>query len=348
MFDLKSGQNLWRFFEAHVLSPVKGSGVVGDVFMKYHLYDDTLPLVITFSNAGEITRTTDLSDKVYSPWGFSFVDSYDVNVLSFSCFNKVNWYRSPEFHNFLKLLSPLLSIFNTKIGYGGSMGGHAISTFANCLGLKRQLLMNPISSLSSELVSWETRFSEDKKLDWAGDFVDGADCLSKSIIVYDPLFKLDALHVRRYKNSILLKLPGVGHGIPKHLNNLGLLKFVFEMFLFDKIEAVSFHKLVRSRRYYNGYYKWMLSQSNTHLTPSRQKIIREFRNRIPKKEIPKVPGFQESDVDLMRDLAIKLEGINMEESYKLMLIAHRLRPQGKLIAKKILIYKTRLGLSSDY
>lgn len=346
MFELKNGDNLWDFFSNyHKYSFCSGSGIVGGVYVKYHFHDIKQPLVVTFSNAGEITKTADVNNSVYSPWGFDFVRSYGVNTLSFSCFNSLSWYRELEFQQFLKLLSKHLTIFNIRLGYGSSMGGFAVSAFSNCLGFTRQLLMNPISSLSTSLAPWETRFIEAQKLNWNDDFSDGAKSICESVIVYDPLFKLDSLHARRYKNSTLLKLPGVGHSIPSHLSKLGVLKFTFEAFLYNKVVVTDFHKLVRTRRYYDGYYKWMLGAQNLHLTPLRQSIIKQHQKKIPKNTHQVIKKFNDNDIDLIRDLAIKLELINIEEAYKLMLLAHRLRPDGTFISEKLAIYKSQLRIA---
>jgi len=152
MFKVITGRDIEDFgLDDDISLPFTGSGVIDDVYLKYFFYDVNAPLVITFSNAGEVTTHANLKSKSYSPWGFDFVKSYNVNVLSFSSIVKANWYRSHEVHDFIKLLSKKLSIFNEKLGYGGSMGGFAVSAFSNCLGINRQLLMNPISSLSTEL-----------------------------------------------------------------------------------------------------------------------------------------------------------------------------------------------------
>ena len=145
MFKTISGSSIISFGESEDMQfPFMGSGFIDDVYLKYSFHDVNAPLVITFSNAGEVTSLDDLQSDNYSPWGFDFVKSYNVNVLSFSSIGKANWYRSAEFHSFIKSLSKQLKVFNEKLGYGGSMGGFAVSVFSNCLGINRQLLMNPI------------------------------------------------------------------------------------------------------------------------------------------------------------------------------------------------------------
>lgn len=266
LFSLASKQSRFR--------SLTGSGVVGNVYLKYSFTDLDKPLVFTFANAGSVTTQQNIDDQGYSPWGFEFVKSYGVNVISFSTISPTNWYRNKDFHHFIVLLGKLVSVFNERIGYGGSMGGYAVSAYANTLEIDRLLLMNPISTLSEDLVPWETRFKHSKKnWDWSHNCYDGATSNATNIITYDPLFSLDAKHAARYHNRINLKVPGIGHGVPKHLNNLGALKLAFEMFLYNAIEPELFHKKVRNRRHYTGYYKWLLSNQNKHLTPRRASVI---------------------------------------------------------------------------
>lgn len=349
MFKLISGDNIVNFNRDNEMKlPYHGSGFIDDVYLKYFFHDINAPLVITFSNAGEVTSYADLDNVNYAPWGFDFVKSYDVNVLSFSSIDKANWYRSNEFQTFAKILSKQLTVFNEKLGYGGSMGAFALSAFSDCFGIDRQLLMNPISSLSQKLAPWETRFNVAKAFNWEGDFCDGAASTAQNVIIYDPLFNLDAAHIRRYNNRVDLKLPGVGHSIPKHLNNLGLLKSIFEQFLINNIDVQAFHKAVRSRRYYDGYYKWMLSKQNVHLTAKRSNVIQHHKKLIPKSAID-LPqrNISEADINLIRDIALRLGSKNNKDAHDMMLLAQKFRPNGKFINQKVIEYKKCLQLKSN-
>lgn len=347
MFKTISGSSIISFGESvNAPLPFMGSGVIDDVYLKYSFHDVNAPLVITFSNAGEITSQANLNSKNYSPWGFDFVKSYNVNVLSFSSIGKANWYRSPVFHSFIKSLSKQLKVFNEKLGYGGSMGAFAVSAFSNYLGIDRQLLMNPISSLSATLTPWETRFRLGKTLDWEGDFSDGTTSMAESVLIYDPLFNLDTAHAERYNNRIDLKMPGVGHSVPKHLQNLGLLKSIFEQFLINNINIQYFQKAVRSRRYYEGYYKWMLSRQNTHLTHKRAEVLKYHKKLIPKSTTNSVQkNINEDDINLIRDIALRLGNKNSKDAHDLMLLAQKFRPNGKLINQKVIEYKKNLNQS---
>ncbi|MEZ8252996.1 hypothetical protein AB6C79_09745 [Vibrio splendidus] len=263
--------------------PFSTKDVIDDVFCCSCIRDTNSPLVITFSNAKEVTYQNDLTRYDYSPWAFDFLISNNFNVISFSSINKENWYRSEIFHDFIESLSPLLKVFPERIGYGGSMGGYAASAFSNVLGLERLVLYNPISSLHEKLTPWETRFLFAKReLNWDSRYNDGAVSHSKGFIIYDPLFKLDRLHAKRYKLKGI-RIYGVGHGVPRHLANLGLLKKTALECLKGDFNEVEFYKRSRRRRDYQGYYNWLLSEENARLTLPRKKIIKSHKKSYLKK-----------------------------------------------------------------
>ena len=187
-----------------------------------------------------------------------------------------------------------------------------------------------------------------KTLDWEGDFSDGATSMAESVLIYDPLFNLDTAHAERYNNRIDLKIPGVGHSIPKHLQNLGLLKSIFEQFLINDINIEAFQKAVRSRRYYEDYYKWMLSKQNTHLTLRRAEVLKRHKKLVPKATIDSAQkNISEADINLIRDIALRLANKNNKDALEIMLLAQKFRPNGKLINQKVIEYKKRFQLKGN-
>ena len=261
--------------------------LIGNVFMKYYLFDGKQPLVVVFSNAEYLTNEEDLSNKEYSPWGYNFVKNNGFNVITFSCFKSSNWYRDIEFHHYLlSIKNEIIKNFKNRLGYGSSNGAYAVSALGDIFVLNRMLLLNPISTLNRKLVRWETRYTEAAtKYEWNKSFYDGATTKSRGYIVYDPIFNLDARHAKRYNpNFIHLKLPGMGHGIPLHLNYLGLLKSLFIDFVRDTICIKNFYKKAKNRRNYDRYYDWLLSGENVHLTSKRKTIIEHFQSILRKKQ----------------------------------------------------------------
>ncbi|MEA2019482.1 MAG: hypothetical protein U9N59_13670 [Campylobacterota bacterium] len=312
-----------------------------DYYLKYFLSDYAKPLIVTFSPANILIDNKE-ADQQQSPWGFEFLLNENVNVLSFSCINKKNWYRSKELFSFLHKISIELDSFKIKLGYGSSMGGYAVGAFADLLNLDRVLLINPISTLNKELVPFETRFSKYANiLDWNSDFKDGTIMNSSGYIVYDPIYTLDAQHAKRYcKNLVPLKAFGLGHNMPEHLKNLKILKWLVREFIYDTLDIDLFYKKIRTRRTLRRYYTWMLSDENVHLTDLRSYIIKNYakKNGFTIKQAKKIE-FDYNDFELIKKVAVLCENIHPNYSLELMKLLKKFRPEAPYVNKKILFYE---------
>ncbi|WP_024605748.1 MULTISPECIES: hypothetical protein [unclassified Pseudoalteromonas] len=262
-------------------SNINGVDIIDNIFCKYYLKGKSTPLVITFSNSGSVTKYTDLQSKTYSPWGFNFIKKSGFSVISFSCIDVNSWYKSDTFCSYIEQLGEAINEFQIKLGYGGSMGGYAVGCFSTPLKLQRILIFNPISTLNFEKSKWDNRFQLDRSnLDWNTRYSDSAIGNTPGYVVYDHLFNLDRLHALRYKNLSQIRVFGFGHGVPTHLKELSLLsKFVLD-FINNEIDLICFYKQIRQKRGYLGYYNWLLSSENTHLSPKRKRVIKYYRNRF--------------------------------------------------------------------
>lgn len=273
-----------------------GTFIIDDVYCKYYLDDLSKPIVITFH--GLILRPLthqEAGDKLFSPWGYEYVKKLGLNVISFAPVESTNWYRSPEFHDFLGDLGNMLQSYEKVLGYGGSMGGYGVSAFADVLHMTNILLLAPISTLNRQLAPFETRFYKYRKYNWADSFHDGAATNCKGYILYDPIYDLDRSHAVRYKNLTELKVPGMGHSTPEFFNAFGILKWISESFLLKgTIDKESFYKLVRHRREILSYYNWLLSDQNTHLTEKRKEVITKYKNAFIGSDKEKI--FNELDI----------------------------------------------------
>ena len=318
--------------------------LIDDIYCKYYIENIDLPLVITFSPANLVISNNDV-EEMKSPWGFDFMKKRGFNVISFSCTKIKNWYRNESFALFIEELSQHIEIFKLKMGYGSSMGGFAVSAYSNVLQLDRLLLINPISTLNMDLVAFETRFKKAKiQLNWDKGYYDGAVTKSKGYIIYDPLYTLDRKHADRFQSLTHLKIPGLGHSMPEHLKNMGILSTIVDGFLKNTLDDIEFYKLTRARRNLPRYYNWMYSDENRHLTDLRKHIIKTYakKQNISVSD-KKVTTLTADELDLIRDSAVLLEDINIEMSLNLMRIAHNFRPKAPFVNLKIKEYKKIIG-----
>lgn len=93
----------------------------------------------------------------------------------------------------------------------------------------------------------------------------------------------------------------------------------------------------------------MLSPQNKHSTPLRKKIIEEMYIQLMKSHLDNESfendyyGFttklSSKDIDNIRNIAVKLEMIDINLAFNLMSLALDQRPSGKFIEKKVALYK---------
>ncbi|WP_321447991.1 hypothetical protein [uncultured Cohaesibacter sp.] len=260
-----------------------------DIFIK-----NTGPIVFAFDNmasAGPIENR--------KGWGYDFIRSQSINVVSFLETRSTAWYRPSSFLEFLDELEQVIdfSKFSSRISYGGSMGGYAAGAFASRLNCDAAILLNPVSSLSKELAPWETRFEIAKKVNWSSSYHDAAEGIVGVPHVYlvaDSLHSLDLKHIKRFERACpsceFYRFPGVGHGIAVHMHALGVLKpFVLDIFNSRTPDKAEFFQAIRQRRDYVRYYKQVFIEKEDRITPARANILAQNlartlkRNRVPKK-----------------------------------------------------------------
>lgn len=321
----------------------EGYSCLGNVYYKYKIANEDAPIVITFSYLGANAKRAEAKSGVHSPWAYDFIVSKGLNALSFCCIGNNNWYTDKIFQEKVEGVGEEIKKTGLKIlGYGGSMGGFGVSALANPLGIEEMLLFNPISTLNSEKAPFEYRFSNARnKLDWSCPYNDGADAYASGYVIYDPFFKVDALHAERYLDLEKLKFPGVGHSIPNHLAKVNALKWVFSSFLDGRIDKVEFGKKVREKRKYPHYYKWMMGPENAYLTEKRKEVVERYYNSFMLLS-GETSILQKEDIDFIRDLAISQESEDLNTSYRLMKMAEKLRPRGPFIRKKVREYSVRV------
>lgn len=315
----------------------EGNFLLNNIKCNFYIFSYDKPLLYTFAPFGE-AKSNNVS------WGFNFGKSLGVNVIALSPSKDESWYQDPELGELATKLGKLAR-FSETLGYGGSMGGFGVSAYSDILKIDRLLLLNPFSTLDPKLVPQETRFAwYQKNLKWSSVFNDGARTKSKGIVVYDPLFKLDVVQAKRYEGFTQIKLYGVGHQVPMHLNKLGLLKRLVSDFITNNHDFGWFYKASRSRRFYPGYFKWMLSKENCHLTQRRKYIIENFEKHFKKLTQTEVDEkiVTGRDIDYIRDLALDAESTDLVKAKCLMEIAAKLRPEGKFIQMKVNAYNQQL------
>lgn len=344
-----------------IVEPLEQEFLTDDIYVRFYLCDINKPIIVAFTNAGETTTEEKLKNPNYAPWGYDFIKNEGYNVVSISCYQNNNWYRTPLTQNIIKVFSQYIRPFQQKLGYGGSMGGYAVGAYCDILNLDRCLLFNPISTLNPTLVPFEDRFdSAAKDYSWNSEYHDGSLTKTPKLIVVDPLFKHDKLHAYRYQNAQMINFRGVGHGIPGHLLVVKALRDSFYCLINNTLPTHEFYKKIRDgKRRYNHYFKFITGEHIKQLTPKRKEVIKKFHhdylnrlesptqkkidnNNTIRKTEPTALKINTDDINTLRDLAVKLEKTDLKASLDLMSIAQKLRPNGPFINKKVKEYQERL------
>lgn len=309
-------------------------------YIKFSFLNIHKPVVVTFSMMGAYVEEN--KKNIENPvWGYDYIVNKGLNCISFCCIGEDNWYIDDGLRKYLSIISEALEVFPERLGYGGSMGGVGVLLYANVLKVDRVLVMNPISTLSEDLVSFEKRFKRARnELDWNGQGKDGSVCEADGYVVYDPLFEPDKLHAKRLRLREL-KFHGVGHFMPVHLKSLGILNWLFDAFIEGEVDEKKFYKLTRKKREYFRYYNWLLSIENKYLTPRRALIIRMYRDFYLIKK-GKKEAVTKKSIDNLRDFALSLERDHIDKAFLAMTIAKEMRPHGPLISSKVKYYRHRL------
>ncbi len=264
---------------------------IDDMMMQYRIIDTSKPVVVTFAPGCEAIDEK-IMDENKPLWGFNFLSKEKINTISFVHIGKNNYYQSREFEAFLEKLGDELGIFPERIGYGVSRGGFAASLYANSLKLDRVLLLMPLSTYDNQVAPWDPKVQKaSQNSPHPASNKDATICRVPLTVIYDPLFKADRLHIERYASVVhKLILPGVGHRIPRALQDMGLLKKVVLDFIDNKLDTEAFPRLIRERRKLSYYYRNLLSDPTQKLTLKRKFILYSHKLRLQLANIEDQPA----------------------------------------------------------
>lgn len=329
---------------------VETTVIVDNCYMKYYLYDTDKPLVFTFANANRTDPSCVISpgniDRSISPWGYEFMKSLGVNIVSLASINYPSWYRSPELEKFMYFVGENTNEFAYKVSYGDSMGAFGASVFSNELKINMSLLLYPISTLNIELAPFVKKYEFARaSYDWTRGLYDGAISKCNGVIIYDPLCKSDRLHQKRYgANYERIRCTGLGHGCAGILNKNKLLKPLILDILDNRLDInrhrFNFKSVIRTLpAFYVALDKAARKRRKRRYANS--SILNIIRELLEDKKIEEAIEISlqnnkpNEHADVFRDFAIKSECYDLQLSYVAMSFAKEIRPDGPIIRKKL-------------
>lgn len=316
----------------------------GDICCKYYIENKDNPLVIAFAGAGQCLNENEVANEK-SPWAYDFLKKSNINVLAISHVNSSLWYITKDTYYLINYLAnELIPDFSYVFGYAGSMGGAGLSIHSKTLNVSRFLLINPISTLSRTEAPWESRYKYAHGLDWhtvehrEGDISDG-------YIVYDPFFSPDKKHALRYPQLSALTIPGLGHGIAHSLQDMSMLKILFNGFYHGNLDERDFLDKVKYKKKFLGLYHnnmWLYNKSRGSVSYKKfVGILKKYFPDFSRPEDSNNKSLSHDEINTLRDIAIEIEDKNISRAYELICIAYKQRP-GYFLRTKLKNYRNTL------
>ncbi|UJF20742.1 hypothetical protein [Shewanella sp. OMA3-2] len=248
--------------------------IIDNVVMKYHIFDVNQPIMITFPPVCQSIQNIDAATNA-PVWSFDYFANRKLNIIAFNHIGEGNYFDSAIFISYLDTLKHAIAIFPSKVGYGTSLGGFALSLHADRLGLDKALLMMPQSTYCKSIAPWDPIVvnAQDSKVSDMTT-LDGKGCKTPLTVIYDPLSIADRLHVKRYEQALTtLKIYAVGHRVPRALQHLNMLSDVILQFRLGSIDQDSFYRGLRGRRNLSYYFRDAIKKPNNSYTNKRIAII---------------------------------------------------------------------------
>lgn len=165
------------------------------------------------------------------------------------------FYRDPEVLDFFdaQIDDSFFDSFRRVLFFGTGQHGYAACTFSLAAPGATVLAISPQATLDPEIAPWETRFPNQRRLDFRSRFgfapamLEGA---RTAFIIYDPSEKLDAMHATLYRRPpvSVLRTPALGPDTVAALDRLGVLNTLIEAAMRGRLTQRRFADMMRDRR----------------------------------------------------------------------------------------------------
>ncbi len=185
------------------------------------IYEDEEIKVVFCPGRSDFAVIT-FGDMVSLADGVRFFADTPLKKLGFTAVGvmakKTNWFPRANMHACAPCINRTLRDYETRVVYGGSMGGYAAIKYSRLLEASHVISLCPQWSLDSSECDgfnpgWESYYVEEMK----GMGIRHNDVQGQVFIFVDPFETLDMFHLRRiidkYPLAIIIKTPMIGHKI---------------------------------------------------------------------------------------------------------------------------------------
>ena len=155
--------------------------------------------------------------------------------------------------------------FDRVVFYGAGPCGYAATAYSVVAPGARVLAIQPQATLDPGLAGWDTRFFEQRRLNFTDRYGYAPDMLEaagRAYIVFDPCCHEDAMHAALFArpNVSLLRTPNMGTTLQTDLLAMGVLPEMVTAAAQGRLTSARFARLMRARRDHLPYLRRLLNR----------------------------------------------------------------------------------------
>ncbi len=155
--------------------------------------------------------------------------------------------------------------FDRVVFYGAGPCGYAATAYSVVAPGGRVLAIQPQATLDPRLAGWDTRFVEQRRLNFTDRYGYAPDMLEaagRAYIVFDPYSPEDAMHAALFArpNVSLLRIPNMGTALQTDLLAMGVLQDLVTAAAQGRLTSARFARLMRARRDHLPYLRRLLNR----------------------------------------------------------------------------------------
>jgi hypothetical protein len=217
-------------------------------------------LLVSFESAPGI----DALSETATPLGWEMARECDWSTLTVLC-TADTWFRDPAVYTFFDQLldDGFFDDFESVLFYGAGPCGYAAAAYSVTAPGARVVMLQPQATLDPRVTEWDERFPEMRRTDFTSRFgyaPDMLDAAQRGYVLYDPRERFDAMHSALFArpNVDRFRLPFMGSALQGDLLDLELLVPLLSAAAEDRLDRLSFARMMRARRDHTPYLRKLL------------------------------------------------------------------------------------------
>ncbi|APZ54491.1 phosphoadenosine phosphosulfate reductase [Salipiger abyssi] len=177
------------------------------------------------------------------------------------------WFRDAQVYGFFDQLldDGFFDDFETVVFYGAGPCGYAAGAYSVTAPGARVVMLQPQATLDPRVTDWDDRFADMRRLNFTARYgyaPDMLDAAQRAYVLFDPRERLDAMHSALFerRNVTRFRLPFMGSALQSDLLDLELFVPILEAAAEDRLDALSFARMLRKRRDHMPYLRKLLAR----------------------------------------------------------------------------------------